>query len=103
MPGVSDIKITSRRRRTVVLAEDDAAVGAHLTQVLSDAGWEVHPAANVDAVLRSFEHPPGNVPPDALVYDPLLPGAGGMGLARSMQQHWPNVPVVLLTTRSAAP
>jgi len=81
---------------TILVVEDDVAVGELLRTVLNDvSGWGatvVHDAAAARAVFQHVEI-------DVLVLDVNLPGISGLellGLLRS-DPHWDEPPVLLMS------
>ena len=79
----------------MLLVEDDEASLELVDFLLEEAGIEVLPARDAEAVRRiaSIERP------DAVLMDINLPGADGSSLARELRAlpGWETVPVVALT------
>lgn len=80
----------AQARRAVVLVVDDSAVTREvLRAVLSNAGFEVHTAANAEIALRRVaEHPVG-----VIVLDLNLPGVSGLELMARFPR--PRPPIVI--------
>jgi DNA-binding response OmpR family regulator len=88
-----------RRSTRVLVADDDIDVVKILRANLEPAGFEVHTASNGwEAQARALQ-----VAPDVVVLDINMPGRNGLevlGALRARQQTR-NIPVVLLTARTA--
>ena len=81
----------------ILLVEDDARLAALTVKGLRARGFVVDHAANGDdgytlATTRSY---------DALVLDIMLPGRDGLSILKQLRAKGVNVPVVLVTARSA--
>jgi two-component system, response regulator, stage 0 sporulation protein F len=89
-----------RRRRQVVVADDDADMRSLIAQSLRRAGLEVIEAEDGRALIEVFERaedaPSGELP-DLIITDVHMPGTSGLtALARLAQTH-PNVPIIVIT------
>ena len=86
----------------VVLVVDDELVACRITaRVLVDAGFrvlEVHSAFEAVALLSTLE---GKV--ELVVSDISMPGMTGMELAARMADHWPSVPILLISGKGGPP
>ena len=81
----------------ILLVEDDAKLAALTEKGLRARGFVVDHAGNGDegftlATTRSY---------DALVLDIMLPGRDGLSILKQLRARGANVPVVLVTARSA--
>ena len=77
----------------ILLVEDNDQVRAFAEQLLEDMGCEVRSANGADqalALLRQAEF-------DLLLSDVVMPGLGGVELAREVRQEFPDLPVLLAT------
>ena len=83
---------------TVLLAEDDAAIAEPLSRALQREGYEVSVAADG---LIALEHVRGGGV-DLLVLDLGLPGMDGLEVCRRIRLEVPDLPVLMLTARSAS-
>jgi len=81
----------------VLIVEDDSVLREQLTAGLTAAGFVVDQA--VDGVEGLFYG--HNYPCDAVVLDLGLPGKGGMELITEWRSAGVNVPILILTARSA--
>jgi two-component system response regulator MprA len=81
--------------RRLLVVDDEPAVRDALRRALTAEGYEVDEAADgveaLDAVGRSE--------PDAIVLDVLMPGAGGLEVARRLRADGRRVPILILTAR----
>jgi two-component system response regulator AtoC len=78
---------------TVLVVDDDPAVGMVLTALLEQAGLEaIHEASGATALERL-----GSVPVDVVITDLRMPGMDGMHLLERLVVGWPDIPVIMLT------
>jgi two-component system OmpR family response regulator len=81
----------------VLVAEDDVRLADLLTEVLTEAGWEVETVHDGRAAYdRAL---PGDVPYDVLVLDWGLPGLDGVAVCRRLRDLGVRTPVLMLTAR----
>jgi DNA-binding NtrC family response regulator len=78
---------------TVLVVDDDLAVGKVLTALLQQAGLGAVHEPSGEAALRRLE----SAPVDLVLTDLRMPGMDGMELLRRVARNWPDVPVVMLT------
>lgn len=83
----------------VLLAEDDARLGALLEQALSEASWDVEWVT--DGLAAYGRALPGGLPYDVLVLDWMLPGLDGVSVCRRLREAGVVTPVLMLTARDA--
>lgn len=81
----------------VLVVEDDRKLGGFLRKGLEAQGFVVDLSDHGDegftlATTRSY---------DALVLDIMLPGRDGLSIVRNLRERHADVPVILLTARSA--
>jgi DNA-binding response OmpR family regulator len=81
----------------ILVVEDDRKLGGFLRKGLEAQGFVVDFCEHGDdgftlATTRSY---------DALVLDIMLPGRDGLSILRNLRERGANVPVILLTARSA--
>ena len=82
----------TRHDGRVLVVEDNAAIGEFASQLLQDLGYRTELAANAVEALARLESAP---PFDIVFSDVVMPGIGGVELARMIQRRWPGVRVVL--------
>jgi two-component system response regulator AtoC len=80
-------------RATVLVVDDDLAVGKVLTALLQQAGLQALHEPSGEAALRRLE----SAPVDLVLTDLRMPGVNGMELLRRVAHGWPDVPVIMLT------
>lgn len=79
----------------LLLVEDDVTSASRLSQLLVEDGFIVEWLNNaMDAAKRVTS----GVRPDALLLDYKLPHGDGVVLARQARAHWPNIPVIFVTS-----
>ena len=85
----------ARRRKRVLLVENERAIRDYLQRTLDAEGYDVHAAAN-GAEALGFSEPllPGF---DLLVTDVHLPDLDGPTLAKRLQGAWPAIGVVFIS------
>ena len=77
----------------VLVVEDNIEVGHFATQILQDLGYETTWAANAEEALERLGRDGAGF--DVVFSDVVMPGMGGIALARELQQRLPAMPVVL--------
>lgn len=77
----------------VLIVEDDEGLREALVDTLALAGYEWLEADSAEDALVKLKA--NNV--DIVVSDVQMAGMGGLALLRSIKQHWPNLPVLLMT------
>ena len=78
---------------SVLVVDDDPAVGMVLNAQLSQAGIGCLHVANAEAALALL----GERPVDIVITDLRMPGQSGIELLDEIVRRWPEIPVVLLT------
>ncbi|KMO44233.1 histidine kinase [Methylobacterium tarhaniae] len=79
----------------VLVVEDNLDVGRFCTQLLEDLGHSTVWAHNAEAALAEMERIPFRF--DAVFSDVVMPGMGGVELARRLRSQHPSLPVILTT------
>jgi CheY-like chemotaxis protein len=77
----------------ILVVEDNVGVGQFATQILEDLGYRTTWAGNAEEALDRLG-PDGNGF-DLVFSDVVMPGMGGVDLARELQRRLPHLPVVL--------
>ncbi len=77
----------------VLMVEDNIEVGQFATQILQDLGYETTWATNAEEALTRLGRDGAGF--DVVFSDIVMPGMGGIALARELQQRLPDMPVVL--------
>ncbi len=78
----------------VLVVEDNAAVGEFAMQLLNDLGYTAEWASSTSEALDRLERF-GNY--DLVFSDVVMPGGGGVELARTIRARWPDLPVILVS------
>ncbi|MBX2801306.1 MAG: response regulator [Myxococcales bacterium] len=81
-------------RRTILLADDEAALREVAAEILVDAGFRVLQASNGSEALEVART---NGYLDLLVTDVVMPQMSGSQLADALQERFPELPVVLVS------
>ncbi|CAH0525168.1 sigma-54-dependent transcriptional regulator [Vibrio hippocampi] len=77
----------------VLIVEDDEGLREALVDTLALAGYEwIEADCAEDALVKLKAEPV-----DIVVSDVQMAGMGGLALLRSIKQHWPKLPVLLMT------
>ena len=84
-----------RENCTILLAEDNAALRAHVCDVLQEAGFTVLQAEDGQAALECVAAT--GTRPDLLLSDITMPRMDGKALAAQVRKAWPDIPIVLMT------
>ena len=79
---------------TLLIVEDDPALGLSLVRALTSAGYVCSLAESVQAarMVQSV--------PDLALVDLGLPDGDGLDLAREFLDRWPDLPLIMLTARA---
>ena len=77
----------------VLIVEDDEGLREALVDTLALAGYQWLEADSAEDALVKLKS--NNV--DIVVSDVQMAGMGGLALLRNIKQHWPNLPVLLMT------
>jgi DNA-binding NtrC family response regulator len=80
-----------------LVVDDDDPVRVMLARLLRTQGYEVHQAANAREARKAIEASR----PDLVISDIVMPGESGIELRRAIAQHWPGLPVILISGYSA--
>jgi len=78
---------------TVLVVDDDVAVGTVLVGLLRQAGMTATHVPGGEAALRALADDPA----DVVVTDLRMPGMDGMQLLAAIVARWPGLPVIVLT------
>ena len=98
--AVMDAPAGEDRALCVLVVEDNLEVGRFCTQLLEDLGHATVWAHNAEAALAEMEKVPFRF--DAVFSDVVMPGMGGVELARRLRADHPALPVILTTGYSDA-
>lgn len=77
----------------VLVVEDNVEVGRFATQILEDLGYKTTWAANAEEALEKLG--PDGSGFDAVFSDVVMPGMGGIELAKVLKRRLPSLPVLL--------
>ena len=81
------------RSLCVLVVEDNLEVGRFCTQILEDLGHSTVWAHNAEAALAEIERVPFRF--EAVFSDVVMPGMGGIELAKRLRASHPDLPVIL--------
>jgi DNA-binding response OmpR family regulator len=87
----------ARKRKLVLLIEDDAGVRTLVSEVCRNEGYEVIEAAGGRAGVQAAV----NNQPDVILLDWVLPDISGIDVCREVRRQAVGCPVLMLTARSA--
>jgi DNA-binding NtrC family response regulator len=85
--------VAAKTTATVLVVDDDPAVGKVLGALLRQDGLEAEHVASGAEALQALEARPFEV----VVTDVRMPGMDGMELLDRVKRRWPELPVVVLT------
>jgi len=83
-------------KKTILVVDDEQHILDVVVYILEDNGFDVLTALDGETGLQFFERER----PDLVVLDLGLPGIPGLDLFRRMRKSRPDVPIVMLTSRS---
>src|SRR3954466_11541328 len=81
----------------ILVVDDEAAVRESLRRALELEGYDVELAADGAEALYRLDG--GDVQPDAIVLDVLMPNVDGLETARRVRGAGNSVPILMLTAR----
>lgn len=77
----------------VLVVEDNVEVGRFATQILEDIGYRTSWAANAEEALEKLGLDGAGF--DVVFSDVVMPGMGGIELAKIVQRRMPDLPILL--------
>ena len=77
----------------ILVVEDNVEVGRFATQILQDLGFETRWAANAEEALDALGSEDAAF--EAVFSDVVMPGMGGIELAKRLRRTHPHLPVIL--------
>lgn len=80
---------------TILVVDDDSAVGRIVERILKGAGYRVLLADSAERALALAEEAAGAI--DLLLTDVVMPGMGGPELQAALRQRWPRVRVLYMS------
>ena len=89
----SRLRVRGGAGQRVLVVEDNVDVGRFATQILQDLGYETTWAANAEEALDRLG--PQGFDFDVVFSDVVMPGMGGVELAKLLRDRLPDLPVVL--------
>lgn len=93
-PPVDEVaEPSSGEGRRVLVVEDNIEVGRFATQILEDLGYETELAANAEDALDRLGGDGAGF--DAVFSDVVMPGMGGIAMAKALRLKLPGLPVIL--------
>ncbi|MNG96811.1 Blue-light-activated protein [compost metagenome] len=87
-------------RRRILLVVDNPDVGGFTAQMLEDQGYCICWACSAEEALAQLAAAEG--PFDAVFSDVVMPGMGGLALAKELRRQHPQLPVILTSGYSDA-
>jgi DNA-binding response OmpR family regulator len=81
---------------SVLVVEDDVAIGDGLVAVLRDEGYDVRLAGTAAGALTLAE----DAPPHLVLLDLGLPDADGLSVCRQIRGRFPDTKIVVVTART---
>lgn len=85
--------MTSRRRETILVIEDDESIRSGLELNLRMEGYRIISTDRVATGLKLLRQEP----PDLIILDLMLPDGSGLDLLRTLRRDNPDVQVLILT------
>jgi two-component system alkaline phosphatase synthesis response regulator PhoP len=82
---------------SILVVEDDETLAMGLTNALEHERFTVMHCDSGEAALEAIE----DDVPDVLVLDVMLPGMDGLSVLKRVKAEHPELPIILLTARSA--
>lgn len=88
--------MNSDQKKTVILADDDAAIRTVLTQALTRAGYEVRATGNAITMWRMVAEGEG----DIVITDVVLPDENAFEILPRIKKARPNLPVIVMSAKN---
>jgi DNA-binding NtrC family response regulator len=88
-----------REGSSVLVVDDDLAVGKVLSALLRQDGFEAVHVPSAEEALGVLDSRPFEL----VISDVRMPGMDGLELLRAIGARWPELPVVLLTAHGSVP
>lgn len=85
--------VPTNRSLRVLIAEDNVEVGRFSSEALHDMGYRTVLVTSAEEALEQLADDPDGF--DAVFSDVVMPGMGGLELAKKLRASKPNLPVVL--------
>jgi two-component system response regulator MprA len=82
----------------ILVVDDERAVRESLRRALELEGYDIELAADGQEALQLLEAN-GDVQPDAVILDVLMPGVDGLEVCRRLRRSGNRMPVLMLTAR----
>lgn len=89
-------KIQMQRSHRIWVIDDDRSIRWVLEKALQKAGMEVTTYSNANGIMEALSREQ----PDAIVSDVRMPGIDGLSLLVSINEQYPNLPVIIMTAHS---
>ncbi|MCB1763112.1 MAG: nitrogen regulation protein NR(I) [Gammaproteobacteria bacterium] len=85
-----------QRSHKIWVIDDDRSIRWVLEKALEKAGMEVTTYENANGIMAALSRER----PDAIVSDVRMPGIDGLSLLISINEHYPDLPVIIMTAHS---
>lgn len=93
LPSSAPVALAGSSKRRILVVEDNADVGSFTTQMLKEHGYQVSLALCAEDALAQLSGAQGQF--DAVFSDVVMPGMGGLALAKELRRSRPQTPVIL--------
>ena len=84
---------------TILVVDDDESILEVLEARLLSAGLNPLLADRAETALEML----ADEPVDLIISDVKMPGMGGRGLLKEVMEHWPHIPIIMLTAHGTIP
>jgi len=84
------------RSHKIWVIDDDRSIRWVLEKALQKAGMEVSTYSDANGIMEALSRDQ----PDAIVSDVRMPGIDGLSLLVSINEHYPDLPVIIMTAHS---
>jgi DNA-binding response OmpR family regulator len=82
----------SSEKHRVLVVDDEPGICRNLAEYLGDEGFQAEAYENGREALAAAE-----TPCDAAILDMMLPGMGGIEIARGLRKKHPHVPIIFMS------
>ncbi|MGC3874541.1 response regulator [Halomonas sp. GXIMD04776] len=84
---------------SILIVEDEIKIAKLIADYLGASGYTTYHLEHGNDVLPWLQDRPTHALPSLVLLDLMLPGTDGLTLCRQIHDHWPSLPVIMLTAR----
>lgn len=94
MDGFTSSESADPKNKFILVVDDDNGIRALLEELISGEGYPVESASNAEEALRKVKQRT----PNLVITDLMMPGSGGYGLLKELQNdETSQIPIIVMT------